>query len=307
MKIKLKLAIVVSIICLYGCSQTKQTTFRVASYNLRNANLSDSIAGNGWLQRYPYIVKLIQFHDFDIFGTQECLLNQLNDLNHALSAYRYIGVGRDDGIDKGEHSAIFYRKDKFELLDKGDFWLSQTPEEPSIGWDAVLPRICTWGHFRYVSTGFEFYFFNLHMDHVGHQARVNSASLVLEKSHDLAGDLPVILTGDFNVDQSSKSYKTLIHNGFLCDSNLKSDLVYLSNGTFNGFNPNSFTDSRIDHIFVSPSFHVKKYGVLTDTYRSRGPQEADIDSLDCPKELEVESFLARLPSDHFPVVVELSF
>ncbi len=120
--------------------------------------------GNGWGQRYPVIAKMVQYHDFDIFGTQECFIHQLKDMKEALPSYDYIGVGRDDGKEKGEHSAIFYRTDKFEVIEKGDFWLSETPDVPSKGWDAVLPRICSWGHFKCKDTGFEFLFFNLHMD-----------------------------------------------------------------------------------------------------------------------------------------------
>ncbi len=154
---------------------------RCLPYNLRNANGSDSARGDGWGQRYPVIAQIVQYHDFDIFGTQECFLHQLKDMKEALPGYDYIGVGRDDGKDKGEHSAIFYRTDKFDIVEKGDFWLSETPDVPSKGWDAVLPRICSWGHFKCKDTGFEFLFFNLHMDHIGKKARVESAFLVQEK------------------------------------------------------------------------------------------------------------------------------
>ena len=154
---------------------------------------------------------MVQYHDFDIFGTQECFLHQLKDMKEALPGYDYIGVGRDDGKDKGEHSAIFYRTDKFDIVEKGDFWLSETPDVPSKGWDAVLPRICSWGHFKCKDTGFEFLFFNLHMDHIGKKARVESAFLVQEKMKELGRgkNLPAILTGDFNVDQTHQSYDAL--------------------------------------------------------------------------------------------------
>ena len=119
----------------------------VATYNLRNANAGDSTNGNGWGQRYPYIAQLVQFHGFDIFGTQEGKYHQLQDLKNAMPGYDYIGVGRDDGKQAGEYSAIFYRTGKFEVLDHGDFWLSTITDRPNKGWDAVLPRICTWGKF----------------------------------------------------------------------------------------------------------------------------------------------------------------
>ena len=173
----------------------------VATYNLRNANRGDSINGNGWGQRYPVVAELVQFHDFDIFGTQECKHHQLQDLIEAMPQYTYIGVGRDDGKQGGEYAAIFYKKDKFKLIEHGDFWLSTETAYPNKGWDAALPRICTWGIFKEKKTGFKFMFFNLHMDHIGVEARKESAKLILAKIKETGGKLPVILTGDFNVDQ----------------------------------------------------------------------------------------------------------
>ena len=176
-----------------------------ATYNVRNANRGDSIAGNGWGQRYPYIALQIQFNGFDIFGTQEAKHHQLEDLKKAMPKYDYIGIGRDDGKLAGEFSAIFYRTDKFEVLEHGDFWLSTETTFPNKGWDAALPRICTWGKFRDKQTGFTFLFYNLHMDHVGVQARSESAKLILKKMKEFPTELPAILTGDFNVDQNNDS------------------------------------------------------------------------------------------------------
>ncbi len=289
--------------------RTCPTRFTVASYNLRQANQSDSVAGNGWGKRYPVIAQLIQFHGFDIFGTQECFLHQLKDMETSLPGYAHIGIGREDGKEKGEHSAIFYRTDKFELIDHGDFWLSETPDIPSKGWDAVLPRICSWGHFKCKDSGFEFLFFNLHMDHVGKKARVESAFLVQRKMKELGKgkNLPAILTGDFNVDQTHQSYTALVSQGVLCDSYEKADFRYATNGTFNNFCPSSFSTSRIDHVFVSPAFHVIRYGVLTDTYRSPKQENKRIDPRDCPNEISLNDYETRTPSDHFPVKVELEF
>ena len=301
----------VLLIGLLSCQNQKPAengSFTTASYNLRYANAEDSAAGNGWGKRYPVMAKLIQYHSFDIFGTQEGYIRQLEDMKAALPGYEYIGVGRNDGKEAGEHSAIFYRTDKFDLIKKGDFWLSETPDTASIGWDAVLPRICSWGHFKCKDTGFEFLFFNLHMDRIGKKARVESAFLVQEKMKELGANLPAILTGDFNVDQTHSSYKALVSNGVLKDSYESADFRYATNGTFNSFDPNNFTESRIDHVFVSPLFKVKKYGVLTDTYRSTkatGTEKANVK--DCPEEISIESYEARTPSDHFPVKVELEY
>lgn len=280
----------------------------VASYNLRNANRGDSIDGNGWGQRYPVIAQMIRFHDFDIFGTQECKHYQLDDLKADMPGYDYIGVGRDDGKESGEHAAIFYKKDKFKLLDHGDFWLSTVTDRPNKGWDAVLPRICTWGIFKDKKTGFKFMFFNLHMDHVGVEARKESAKLILSKIKQQGHKIPVILTGDFNVDQHSDSYALLNTSGILQDSFEKATLRYATNGTFNSFNPNLKTDSRIDHIFLTSDFDVLKYGVLTDTYRSAVQDSKEgVDAPNFPKEVKLHKYEARLPSDHFPVMVVVTF
>ena len=295
----------VIIILLCGCQPDKKTTFTAASYNLRNANSADSLQGDGWGNRCPIIAGLVQFHEFDIFGTQEGLRHQLDSLKTNLPKYDYIGVGRNDGKKGGEHAAIFYRIDKFELLGHGDFWLSEMPEKPSVGWDAVLPRICTWGHFKYKDTGFEFLFFNLHMDHIGKQARVESALLVQQKMKEIGENLPAILTGDFNVDQTHRSYLALTESGILCDAFEVADLRYATNGTFNGFDSDNYTESRIDHVFVTPTFHILKYGVLTDSYRrmKEGAQKASVK--DCPEEISIRSYESRIPSDHFPVMVKL--
>ena len=295
----------VIIILLCGCQPDKKTTFTAASYNLRNANSADSLQGDGWGNRCPIIAGLVQFHEFDIFGTQEGLRHQLDSLKTNLPKYDYIGVGRNDGKKGGEHAAIFYRIDKFELLGHGDFWLSETPEKPIVGWDAVLPRICTWGHFKYKDTGFEFLFFNLHMDHIGKQARVESALLVQQKMKEIGENLPAILTGDFNVDQTHRSYLALTESGTLRDAFEVADLRYATNGTFNGFDSDNYTESRIDHVFVTPTFHILKYGVLTDSYRRMKKDDQKASVKDCPEEISIRSYESRIPSDHFPVMVKL--
>lgn len=279
--------------------------FSVATYNLRLLNRGDSVDGNGWQARYHAIADLINYHGFDIFGTQEGFKSQLDDLKAALPQYDYIGAGRDDGKDKGEHSAIFYRTDMFTLLDKGDFWLSETPDKPGLGWDAAYPRICSWGRFRHNATGKEFVMLNLHMDHIGRRARIESARLLLSRP-EIADSVTTFVTGDFNVDQTSDAYAAITSTGRLADSYTIATTVYAPNGTFNGFNPDSFTESRIDHIFVTPDVSVSKYGILTDTYRSP-ESEAAIDGTEAPGEIAVRRYSARTPSDHFPVKINVTF
>src|SRR5690606_11569892 len=149
-------------------------TFTVATYNLRFDNPKD--IGNLWKDRMPYVAALIRYHDFDVVGTQEGRPNQLQDLIKALPQYARYGKGRDDGSDKGEHSAIFYKKDRFQLLASGDFWLSETPDKPGLGWDATCcNRICSWVYLQDKKTKKKFYFFNVHFDHQGKIARRESS------------------------------------------------------------------------------------------------------------------------------------
>lgn len=293
--------LLIATVALSSCCQTKQeTVFTVASYNLRNDNQGDRDKGNGWDKRCQVVVKMIQFHDFDIFGTQELFNHQIKDLLQELPDYNYVGVARDDGAESGEYSAIFYNTKKFELMDQGNFWLSETPDKPGLGWDAVCIRICSWGHFKFIPTGKEFLFFNLHMDHIGTQARVESAYLVQQKMEELGKGLPCILTGDFNVDQTHQSYNAIVEKGVLKDCYEATAFRYIETGTFNNFDPNVYTESRIDHIFLSPVFDVLKYGVLTDTYRSEVIAD-EVNKVDAPEEIELKKYEARTPSDHYPV------
>lgn len=277
----------------------------VATYNIRNENAGDAKAGNGWEARYPWICSLIEFEGIDIFGAQEVLDDQLNDMLEALPEYGYAGAGRDDGKKKGEYAPIFYLKDRFKVLDSGWFWLSETPDIPSRGWDAALPRICTWVHFKDRETGRKLWFFNLHMDHIGVRARAEGAALVVERIKEWCGkNETVFLTGDFNVDQKNEIYATFTGSGVLEDSFITAEKKYAPTGTVNGFDPDAMTDSRIDHIFVSPGINVRNYGVLTETYRSETGGDS-YKSGNFPEEISLHKYRARTPSDHFPVIIKV--
>lgn len=257
-------------------------TMKVATYNVRYDNKQDT--ANAWLRRLPHLTNLIRFQDFDLFGTQEVLYTQLQDMTSKLPGYAYIGVGRDDGKQAGEYSAIFYKQDRYKLLKQGTFWLAPNTTAPVKGWDAALPRVCTWGQFQEKNTGFTFYLFNTHFDHVGVQARKESAKLILAKIKEMAGTSPAILTGDLNVDQRNESYTLLSTSGTLKDAYQTAALVYAPNGTFNDFKASTKTDARIDHILLSPAFTATRYGILTDTYGG-----------------------GKTPSDHYPVAVEVRY
>jgi len=268
---------------LSSCASVKRRPvdyINVASYNLRLDTQSDGI--NAWPNRKDWVNEQIRYHDFDIFGTQEGFHHQLEDIAR-LREYRYTGSGRDDGKKQGEHSAIFYKKDRFKLLDSGDFWLSETPDKPGKGWDATCcNRIASWGKFKDLLTKKEFYFFNVHFDHRGVVARKESGKLMVEKIKEIAGSNPVILTGDFNSTPETEQIYTI--GTLLKDSYKVSKLPpYGPEGTFQGFKWDAKIAERIDYVFVSDHFDVLRYGVLTDSKHQ------------------------RYPSDHLPVVVQLLF
>ena len=280
----------------------------VGSYNIRYKNGGDSVKGNVWEKRCQVICDQVNFMSPDIFGAQEVLHTQLVDMLAALDGYDYIGVGRDDGNMAGEYAAIFYKTDRLRLLDKGNFWLSETPDRPGLGWDAACVRICSWGKFAgQTATDDEaFYFFNLHMDHVGVVARREAAKLIVIKIREIAHGAPVIVTGDFNVDQNDEIYSIFTQSGLLKDSYLASRLSFAENGTFNSFDTGLYTDSRIDHIFVSPSIGVDAYGILTNSYWT--PDSTSVEQLkghDAPQQIDFSRYTRRQPSDHYPVFVRL--
>ncbi len=275
-----------------GCAALRAQTLTVGSYNVRNDNRGDSLAGNGWVLRCPAVCGLVRFHGLEVFGAQEVLHAQLGDMLAGLPGYDYLGVGRNDGKTRGEYAPIFYLRGRFEALDSGTFWLAPQTDRPGKGWDAALPRICTWARFRERESGLVFWFFNLHLDHKGVEARRQSAKLVLEKIDWMCNGEPAVLTGDFNFDQSDASYAQLSRTGLLADAYAVAGLVYAPNGTFNGFDPTRYSDQRIDHIFITRHFTAERYGVLTDAYWSSHDEQPMVE---------------RLPSDHYPVKVVLGF
>ena len=282
----------------------------VGSYNIRLKVSSDSVKGNVWGKRCQVMCDQLNFMSPDIFGTQEVLHVQLLDMLDRLDGYDYIGVGRDDGNTGGEYAAIFYKTDRLRLLDYGNFWLNETPDRPGLGWDAACIRICTWGKFAsQTATDDEaFYFFNLHMDHVGVVARREAAKLIVSKVREIAQGAPVIVTGDFNVDQNDEIYSIFSQSALLKDSYLASRIRFAENGTFNSFDTDLYTDSRIDHIFVSPSINVDAYGILTNSYWTPDNDSSELmKGHDAPQEIDFSRYVRRQPSDHYPVFVRINF
>ena len=255
-------------------------SFKVASFNIRYDNPRDS--GNLWVNRAPVVANLIRYHDFDIFGVQEALKHQLNDISKSLPEYSIYGKGRDDGKDAGEHSSIYYKKDMFKMLKSGDFWLSTTPDLPGKGWDATCcNRICSWVYLEDVKSMKKFYVFNVHFDHQGVVARTESGKLMVQKIKEIAGGEPVLLTGDFNGNRESEWYKTLANSGIVRDTYKDVKYPYENNSSSNGFRtPRGM--GVIDHIFISKQFTASRWGILTDTY------------------------FGKFPSDHFPVAATVT-
>ena len=274
----------------------------VGSYNIRMHSKVDYKNGDGWTERREVMCDLVAYTAFDIFGSQEVCHDQLEYMLSRLPEYDYIGVARDDGKQKGEYSPVFYRRDRFELLDSGTFWLSETPDKVSYGWDAACRRVCSWGYFKDKLTKKKFWFFNTHMDHKGKVARVEGAKLVISKINQMCGKgAKVILTGDFNVAQDSPAYKTFAESGLLKDSYELAPVKFAPTGTFNSFKVANHTTKRIDHIFVS-EVNVLRYGVLTYHYWSTN-NGTDAALTDAPKEIKAEHRGVHLPSDHYPVQI----
>lgn len=264
------------------------TSFSVLSQDLKimsyNIKLDYPKEGeNSWTNRKPFMVNQIKFYEPDVLGVQEAMPNQMKDLDSLLTDYSFVGVGRDDGKNEGEFSAIFFKNKELKVLQSSTFWLSQTPDKVSMGWDAVCNRICTYALFQHKKTKETFWVFNTHFDHVGEVAREKSAALILEKINTLnTKNYPVLLMGDFNLEPDSKPIQTITST--LDDSKNIAKLAFGPEGTFNGFNFDKTVKRRIDYIFVTKSsILVKKYAVLSDN-----------------RDL-------KYPSDHLPVFITFQF
>jgi endonuclease/exonuclease/phosphatase family metal-dependent hydrolase len=237
------------------------------TFNIRLDAAVDSF--NAWNYRKEFAAACIDFYETDIVGLQEVLHHQLDDLKRLLTGYEALGVGRIDGKTKGEYCAIMYKKDRFEALKSETFWLSENPDAVGKkGWDAVCERIVTWGHFRDKLSGKEFYFANTHFDHVGKVARRESSKLLIEKMKEIAGDNPVIITGDFNSVESDGAIQTLTDksNAFHFSNTRKlSSLKYGPDWSFHNFGRIP-ADRRtiIDYILIRGNIKTGRHGIIFD-------------------------------------------
>jgi len=271
-----------SITCFFviSTSFSQETSLSLMTYNIRYDNPSDG--ENVWSKRKNELVGLIKFYEPAIIGTQEGLPHQVDYINDSLTQYDFIGEGRD-GKNKGEYSAIFYQKNRLEVLKTDTFWLSLTPDKPSKNWDAALPRICTYSLFKEKETGVLFWIFNAHFDHIGQQSRLKSVDLILEKINSVnTENYPVFFMGDLNSEPSNEVISKL--NSHLTDTfDLTADAPFGPNGTFNGFEFHEPVTRKIDYIFISNAsqISVNKHATLSNS-----------------KNL-------KYPSDHLPIYIEV--
>lgn len=243
---------------------------KVITYNIRYNNPADG--ENSWPLRKNSVNNIFQQYQADVWCLQEVLHSQLIDIQPLLSTYSWVGVGRDDGKEAGEYAPIFYKTDKYQLINSGTFWLSPTPTiAGSKGWDAALPRICTWVELKDKSSHKIFRVYNTHFDHQGKKARKESVKLILANIRMLADSLPILLAGDLNSEPCSKAYKMVLCNkkyGFK-DSYQKQ----AKQCTFTGFKVNGSICKRLDFIFYNPSFHLVQYQIIQDTRGSYYPSD----------------------------------
>jgi endonuclease/exonuclease/phosphatase family metal-dependent hydrolase len=277
----MKKLLLLALIFVYFITANSQS-LKVMTYNIRLDVASDG--ENAWNHRRDFFTSQIRFYEPDIWGVQEATPNQMNNLDNIMPEYSHIGIGRD-GVGKGEASAIFFKKDRFKVSIEQTFWLSETPDKISKGWDAAYPRICTFGLFKDLKTKKTFWVFNTHLDHIGEAARTKGIEMILAKIKEVnKKNYPVIFTGDFNSEPNTGRIINL--KKVMTDTRDASEQKpFGPAGSFNGFKFNEPVTRLIDYIFVDNSkrFRVKKYAVLSDS-----------------KDL-------HYPSDHLPIFVEMEF
>ncbi len=278
--IKLKyILILMTALSIYS---VKAQSLKIMTYNIR-LNL-DSDGENSWMNRKDFFTSQIQFYEPDIFGVQEATPIQVTDIATGLSQYNYIGIGRE-GVGKGESSNIYYKKDRFKVVQESTFWLSETPNVISKGWDAACNRVCTYALFKDLKTNKIFWVFNTHLDHMGELARTNGIELILSKIKSVnKKKYTVIFMGDFNSEPTTDRIIALKKVMDDCRT-ISQQKPFGPSGTFNGFKHNEPVTQLIDYVFMSKNnrFAVRKFAVLSDS-----------------KDL-------KYPSDHLPVYVELIY
>ena len=254
-----------------------ENTLKVMSYNIRLGSANDGT--NSWGLRYPATAEMIEDQMPDIFGVQEALAPQIRFIEDNFVDYKSVGVGREDGKKDGEHMSIFWNKKTVSLLKWGTFWLSETPEKPSMGWDAACKRTATWALMKCKKTGKKFYYVNTHLDHKGAEAQKNGLKLIVDRIDDINPEgYPMILTGDFNITPDNPNLVEL-------DSKMQSVRKVAektdNHDTFNGWGKGK---GVIDYIYASGFTAYPEYQTVTKKYADR-----------------------KFVSDHYPICAILVF
>ncbi|MBR2064230.1 MAG: endonuclease/exonuclease/phosphatase family protein [Bacteroidales bacterium] len=249
---------------------------KVMSYNIRLGSANDGT--NQWALRASATQDMLEDQAPDVFGVQEALDYQVHFIEE-MCGYEYVGVGRENGKKEGEHMAIFWNKKKVSMLKWGTFWLSETPEEPSMGWDAACKRTATWALMKDKKTGRKFYFINTHLDHEGKEAQKNGLKLIVDRLAEINPDgLPMVLTGDFNITPDNKALTDL-------DAKMQSARKIAektdSHDTYNGWGRGS---GVIDYIYVSGFSSCPEFQTVVKRYKDR-----------------------KFISDHYPVFARIIF
>lgn len=250
---------------------------KVMSYNIRQSGANDGT--NSWAYRYAATAEMLTDQKPDVMGLQEAMYDQIYFIEQNFKDYKRVGVGREDGKKKGEHMAVFWNRKTVSMLDWGTFWLSETPEEPSKGWDAECMRTATWTLMKDKKTGRKFYFVNTHLDHVGKEARRNGLQLITDRIAALNKEgLPVVLAGDFNMKPHDVSMKPV---DAVMQSARKVAAKTDNTGTYNNWGKSS---EIIDYIYFSGFTSCVEYQTVTKRYADR-----------------------KFVSDHYPVKAMLQF
>ena len=278
-------AMMVAALSLSSCF-APENQIKVISYNIRLSGLGHARGVDGvhyWDNRRHASINMINDEKPTVFGVQEAKADQIAYLKENLPQYGYIGVGREDGRDGGEHMSIFYLKDQVELLDGGTFWLSETPDVPSKGWDAACKRSCTWTKMKMKDTGKEFAYINTHLDHVGKVAQREGLALICKRFAEIVPvGMPAFLTADFNALTNDPIFEPL--NAEMMDARVEAPETD-PRATFNGWVAGNENDVNkvIDHIFFR--------GAEAHTF----------------KVLRDKNYGAPFISDHYPVVMTATF
>ena len=275
----LHIMIVAALSLLPQFASAQSSELKVMSYNIRLGSATDGT--NSWMYRCPATLEMLEDQKPDVVGLQEALRDQVMFIEEFTKDYDYVGVGREDGKKEGEHMAIFWNKKTVKLMKWGTFWLSETPEKPSMGWDAACYRTATWALMKDKRTGEKFYFVNTHLDHVGAEARKNGLKLIVERIGQINPEgYPMVLTGDFNIKPSAPELKDL---DACMKSTRKVALTTDSHNTFNNWGK-AKSDMIIDYIYISGFSSCLEYQTVTKKYNDR-----------------------KFISDHYPITARLIF